>query len=447
MTFVDATVGQVPGRMVRGVPTSHPGDDVTVADVIVVVEAQHSTSGLRPVTVAADLGNEVVFVTDTPDRYTDLPTFAAVTAAAGVEAATGATGDTEGLLATVESVTRGRRLRGIYTNCDYNLPVVAAAARKLGLPGLDPDAALRARNKLLSRQVFTAAGVPCPRFVHAVTPADARAAAADLGLPCVVKPMTESASTGVRLCHTVEDVVAHHAVIAAEPYDARGQRRPPGALIEEYTLGYEVSVETVTLDGVITVLGVTDKLLGPHPYFAEVGDTFPSLLPEPVVTALADTATAALRAIGHDFGAAHTEVKMTADGPRVIEVNARLGGAEIATQVEAALGVPVLREVVRMHLGEKPQLTPTRRRGAAARYLMPPAAGRVTAVHGLALARRVPGVTDVEVRVAPGTVVGAPTSNHQLYGHVVATAETAAEAARRVDTAANQISLQVENDR
>ncbi|MBO4205255.1 ATP-grasp domain-containing protein [Micromonospora echinofusca] len=418
---------------------------MTIADVVVVVEAQHSTSGLRPVTVAADLGHDVVFLTDTPDRYVDLPTFAAVTAAAGVEVAVGATGDTEGLLATVGSVTRGRRLRGIYTNCDYNLPVVAAAARKLGLPGLDPDAALRARDKLVSRQVFAAAGVPCPRFVHAVTAADARAAVADLGLPCVVKPMTESASTGVRLCHTVEDVLAHHGTISAVRYDARGQRRPPGALVEEYCLGYEVSVETVTVDGAVTVLGVTDKLLGPHPYFAELGDTFPSLLPEPVVAALAETATAALRAVGHDFGAAHTEVKMTADGPRVIEVNARLGGAEIATEIEAALGVPVLREVVRMHLGEQPQLTPTRRRGAATRYLMPPAAGRVTAVHGVALAGRIPGVTDVEVRLAPGAVVGAPTSNHQLYGHVVATAQTPAEAARRADTAANQISLQVEN--
>ncbi|MGC9666037.1 ATP-grasp domain-containing protein [Planosporangium sp. 12N6] len=412
-------------------------------DIVVVVEAQHSSSGLRPVEVVTGLGHRAAFVTDAPERYADLPNFAATVGAPSVEVVRGDTGTVDGLLAAVESVSRGRRLRGVYTHCDYNLAIVAAVARKLGLPGLHPDAALRARNKLLARQACVAAGVPCPRFVHAVTLADALAAAADLGLPCVVKPLTESASTGVRLCQTTEEVAAHFSAIVSQPNDARGQRRPPGALIEEYALGYEVSVETVTVGGTTTVLGVTDKLLGPHPYFAELGDTFPSVLPEPVVTTLADTATAALAAVGHDFGAAHTEVKMTADGPRIIEINARIAGAEIATEIEAALGVPVLREVVTMHLGEVPDLTPVRRRGAATRYLMPPAAGVVSRVHGVALARRVPGVVDVEVRAEPGTVVGLPTSNHQLYGHVVATADTAVEAARRADTAAIQISLEL----
>ena len=114
--------------------------------------------------------------------------------------------------------------------------------------------------------------------------------------------------------------------IADVPEDARGQRRRPGVLVEEYLVGYEVSVETVTFEGRTEVLGVTDKNLGGAPYFAETGDTFPSALPSSVTGPPARTALDALAAIGFDFGAAHTEIKLTADGPRVIEINGRLGG-------------------------------------------------------------------------------------------------------------------------
>jgi hypothetical protein len=82
-----------------------------------------------------------------------------------------------GLLAAVEPVHRGGSLRGIYTNCDYNLPITASVARKLGLPELDPRAAATARHKLLTRRACAAAGVPGPRSTHATTLAQALTAA------------------------------------------------------------------------------------------------------------------------------------------------------------------------------------------------------------------------------------------------------------------------------
>src|SRR5262245_17370225 len=303
-----------------------------------MVEAQLSTSGVAPLEIASQLGYNVYFVTNNPERYAKVKTYPRLVEECVSRVLLGDTNTVEGVLAAVEALD-GTPIAGLYTHCDYNLPLVAAAARHLGLPGLSPEAAATARDKLTTRTVCAQAGIPAPRHVYASTLAEAIEAGRSVGFPCVVKPMTESASTGVSKAFHDDDIADRFAVLTASAVDARGQPRRPGVLVEEFALGYEVSVETVTYQGKTVLLGVTDKVPPAAPYFEETGDTFPSALPPAVTKDLAETALAALKAIGFDFGAAHTEVKMTTDGPKLIEVNARIGGAEIADIVELATGI------------------------------------------------------------------------------------------------------------
>ncbi len=208
-------------------------------------------------------------------------------------------------------------------------------------------------------------------------------------------------------------------------------------------VGPEVSVESVVADGGRSVLGVTDKKLGPHPHFAELGQDFPSLLRTAAQRACAEAATAALDAIGHDFGAAHVEVKLTAAGPCLVEVNARPAGALITGLIEESTGIDLVLQVARLHLGRRADLTVTRHCGAASRHLAAPADGVVRAVHGLDLARLVPGTCEVAVHVRPGDRVRVPRNNADTLGYVVAVGETAGAAARSADTAVGQLSVEV----
>jgi biotin carboxylase len=409
---------------------------------VAIVEAQLSPTGILWPSIAAGLGHCPLFLTNRLSRYHELANFPR--AFAGVEIVEADTNSAEGIQAAVRRWHESGELRALYTQCDYNLPVTARAARALGLPGLDPDAAEIARNKLRTRQVCSAAGVGCPDYAHARTVDEAVAAIRRLGLPCVVKPMTESASTDVALCSSEEEAVRHFTLIAGQDFDRRGQRRIGGALIEEYCLGYEVSVESVTVQGVTEVLGVTDKSLSPHPYFVEIGDVFPSCLPREITDEFARAAVDALKAVGHDFGAAHTELRMTASGPRLIEINARLGGAEIADMVEAALGIDVRTEVLRMHLGERPDLSPRRNMASATRRFTCQRSGILRAIHGVESARAAAGVVDVLMTAEAGQEIEAAVSDHELLGHVRTVAATPAEALRRAETAFNQISLIVE---
>ena len=415
------------------------------AGVVAVVETQLSSFGLMPLRVARELGFRTAFLTNDTNRYRSVPIAEEIFSRytdAFVEADTNSV---EGVERGLEGLGGLGALRSVFTICDYNLPIVAEVAARHGLPTVAPQAAATARNKARMREVCSAAGIPCPRFTWAKSLEDAEAAAQEVGLPCVVKPMTESASVDVALCRTLDDVRAQYAYIAENPRDARGQPRPPGVLVEEYLVGYEVSVETVAVDGEIRVLGVTDKLLGPHPYFAEIGDTFPSGLPEESQREAAATAVAALHAIGHDFGAAHTEVKLTADGPRLVEVNARIAGDEVTELIRLSTGLSLLPEVLKMHTGEHVDLRPPEpKRAAASRTLATPAEGRVRALHGRELARRVPGVVDVSFKIKPGDLLYRATSNHGIVGGVLAVGAVPTEATRRAEAAFGQLSLELE---
>ncbi|TDD37545.1 ATP-grasp domain-containing protein [Actinomadura sp. KC06] len=411
---------------------------------LVVVEAQLTPEGILWPVVAAELDLATVFLTNDLQRYKKLPRSANVFGRDDVLVMTADTNSVSAVIETVRSISEFRDVRGIYTQCDYNLPLVAEAARELGLPGLSPHAAALARNKLFTREVCRDAGVPSPDFMQVTSAEQAVAFAEKVGFPCVVKPMTESASTDVALGRDPDEVARLFENIDAQRLDRRGQARLPGALVEEYCPGYEVSVETFTVDGQITVLGVVDKSVSAHPYFAEIGQVFPSLLPDPITAELAGTAVAGLRAIGHDFGAAHTEVRMTGNGPRLIEINARLAGEDIPELVDAALGLATRRQALAMHVGHRPDLTVTERRGAATRKISFPVAGTIRRVDGLDAARSAPGVVEVLLMVGEGDSVAALVSNHESYGQVRAEASSAGEALRLAEAAFNQISFLVD---
>ncbi|MEV7885163.1 ATP-grasp domain-containing protein [Streptomyces sp. NPDC002817] len=283
------------------------------------------------------------------------------------------------VIAAAESLARHWTIAGVLTFNEYLLVTASRVAEHLQLPGNTPTSVAAARDKATSRQHFAASDVPsaASTWVHTL---DAAASAAERlgGYPVVLKPAAHAGSIGVVRVDSITDLPALWDIASAGA--AHQGPEGQGILLEEFINGPEVSVETVTDRGVTTAVAVTHKAVGFPPFFMErahlvVGG-------DPLLDAVAPVAAAALRAVGITHGVSHVEMRLTPSGPRLIEVNARLGGDRIGQLVHHATGVDLAAAAADLALGRTPNLTSTRTRSAAIGMIYPPADGTVT---GLAL--------------------------------------------------------------
>jgi biotin carboxylase len=409
---------------------------------VVFIESNFTGTGMQALRLAHEAGHHVTFVSADPEAYRRRPEGVAVDRYVH-EVVTCPTNDPD----VVEKAVRDlvRPATAVMTVAEYFVPVAAQVARRLGLVGVDPATAALCRDKRVARRECEAAGIPVPRYAFVRGREQARAAVEHTGLPCVVKPADESASVDVRMCATLSEVEEHVALLSDRRANSRGQEHEPGALLEEFLFGPEVSVETFSQHGRHTVLGVTDKVLGPVPTFVELGHTFPSVLPAAVTARCDEAARRVLDATGYAFGAAHLEFRLTATGPVLIEINARTGGDHIPALVEHALGIPLLDRAVGLFTGTPAELAPTRSAGAAIRFLVG-APGRVAAIDGRDNALRIPGVIDVQLVVKPGDVIRRARNSHDRLGFVLATAASSAEAAAAAEAGLAQLAITYAED-
>ncbi|MFC8454636.1 ATP-grasp domain-containing protein [Kitasatospora sp. NPDC057223] len=332
------------------------------------------------------------------------------------------TNDLPALLPHVARLHAALGFDGVLSSCDYYLPAVAAVAEHLGLPGPRPAAVRAACRKDLTRRELAAAGVPGPRHALCRDWAATAAAARDLGYPLVLKPVDLCAGMYVTLIEDEDELADAHRVLTGLPVNARGQLREPAVLLEELLTGPEVSVETVSSAGEVHVVGVTGKTVGGAPAFIETGHLFPADLAPALAAAAAGTAVAAVRALGLDQVVAHTEIKLTPQGPRVVEVNPRPAGNRITELVRRVTGTDLAAAAVDLALGRRPDLAPraTGVRSAAIAFVLPDRDGVLAAVDGADAVRADPSVVECTV-AAPGRAVRRAVSNNEYLGHLMTT--------------------------
>lgn len=304
-------------------------------------------------------------------------------------------------------VVREARVRpfdAIVPTDDATAEIAARAAERLGLDGNSVGAAVTARNKRRLREALAAAGVPQPRFaVYAET--DAPPAVDQF--PVVIKPLLCSASRGVMRADGDADLAIKWRRLQAllRTPALRAVEDPDGhrILVERFVPGAEIALEGLLRDGALTTLAVFDKpdpLDGP--FFEETIYVTPSRLDTRDAEAAVQRACAA---IGLRRGPIHAEVRLSPDGPIVIEVAARSIGGLCARTLRFGLGAASLEElVIRNALGMP--LAPLGHSGAAGVMMLPiPAGGVLGEVHGVDEARRVPLVEDVQVTARAGEVL------------------------------------------
>jgi argininosuccinate lyase len=349
------------------------------------------------------------------------------------------TGSVAAVLACCQHLARELRIAGVTSSSEYFISAAAYVARALGLPGEDPGKLTAARDKSVQRQRFADCGTDSPGFRVVSSAQEAVQAARRLGLPVVVKPVSRSGSVGVRRCGTSQEVAGHVSELLATTADERGRPLPARVLVESYLLGPEFSVEV--LDG--AVRAVVGKHLDESLGFLEVGHDVPAAIGADASTVLADSARAALAALGLSWGAAHVELRVVDGRAYVVEVNPRLAGGMIPQAILAATGQDLIAELVARTAGRNTVRRPARQACASIRFLTPAGDGTVRVVPDASVALALPGVVEAAVSARPGQRVIRQGSFLDRLGYVIATGETQQQAGDRAERAVAAMRVEI----
>jgi biotin carboxylase len=218
--------------------------------------------------------------------------------------------------------------------------------------------------------------------------------------------------------------------------------------VESVLSGPEFSVETMTLGPRRTeVIGVTAKHLSSPPHFVEMGHDFPAPLEARERSALERATLAALEAVGFDWGPAHTELRLTPEGPVVVEINPRLAGGMIPEIVRHATGIDLLSAVIALLTERTVELRPVRHDIGAIRFLTAPHHGRITHIKGIEAARELATVREVRVDKAVGNQVRFAESALDRLGFVIASGQQRGDVIADLERALAAIEIEIEIER
>ena len=342
----------------------------------------------------------------------------------------------------VISAAKKHQINGIMTLAsDMPMRTVAAVAEEMNLVGMGYDTAIRATNKAEMRMALEGNNVPVPMFYKINTKEEFYAAVKkikNVGYRCIVKPADNSGSRGIDLLSDYEK----DTIDRAYEYSKKSSRSGD-LMVEEYMEGPEVSVETLSISGKCYVIQITDKVTTGAPYFVEMGHSQPSQLSEDVKKEISKVAIAANKAIGIKDGPSHTEIKVTKDGPKIVEVGARLGGDNITTHLTPlSTGVDMVECCINIALGVPIDIKKKYDKGAAIRYFSTES-GVIKKIDGIEKVKEIPEVKEISFVYNIGDTIGTIRSSVDRIGFIISQDNTVEDAIKVCMTAIEKVDINV----
>ena len=372
------------------------------------------------------------------DRNPDAPGFA--------EADAGEVVDFHDVAAVID-VARAGRVDGVLTYAaERAVPIVAAVAEALDLPGIGGEAAHLATHKLAQRRRLAERGVPQPEFAAARNLHEGLAALERVGVPAVLKPVDSAGQRGLFRLESEADLERHlHLALAESPTKE--------AIVERFHDGLEVNTLLVGRDGRPTLVTASDRVRPEGRGFGvALTHLFPSTLFGAALESVEWTASAAVRALGLRECVAYPQILSTQDtGALTVEVAARIPGGQMSDVALYGAGVDLVEVSLLQALGEPVPddlVEPRQTQPLAILFLTaqpgPLPTGRVKSVRGIDRLLGAPGVVQADVYLTEGETIRPVQRDGDRRGYVVALGDTNLEALARARAAAELLQVEVE---
>lgn len=339
----------------------------------------------------------------------------------------------------VLKVAKEENIDGIMTIAsDMPMRTVATVSKELGLIGIDEETAIKATNKYEMRKALEKENIPIPKFIRVSNYEEYKEEIERFKLPYILKPVDNSGSRGIYLVrNSTEEELAFEYT---KKYSRNGD-----VLIEEFMQGQEVSVESMTIEGETHIIAITDKLTTGAPKFVEMGHSEPSRASNEIKEKICKITKAAVKAIGIKNGPSHTEVMITEDGPKIVELGARLGGDNITTHlVPLSTGVNIVKANIECALGMKVDLETKFQKGSAIRFFEQKD-GTLKEINGIEEVMQNQKVKEVVINRKIGEKTGEINNSSDRIGYVVSQGDNAEDAIKICEEAMKKVNIKIED--
>lgn len=307
--------------------------------------------------------------------------------------------------------------------------VATLAAKELSLPHNTIESAYATRNKHQLRKTLAEAGLRSPWFKLYSINENLEKIANRMNYPCVLKPLSLSASRGViRANNPTEFADAFHRVVAilqSSHEEDEHQGNTVHLLVEGFIPGTEVALEGILVQGELKVLAIFDKpdpLDGP--FFEETLYITPSRLPTSIQQEIASCTEDAAKALGLREGPVHAELRVKDGCAWMLEMAPRSIGGLCARTLRFGTGISLEELIIRHAIGQ--DVHSFEREGGAAGVMMIPIphAGILRKVCGQPQAEMVEGIEEVTITIPIGQEVVPLPEGKRYLGFIFARRET-----------------------
>jgi biotin carboxylase len=405
-----------------------------------IIFVETNRPGIQALQAAKDMGHRVVFVTSANCNWTySADDWSEIRRLSDHVEEVENTQNADCLDAAITGQLRSGPVGAAITVLQWCAEPLAEAAARHGLPFTNPVGVRNARDKGRCRAILQDAQIKSVKHAVVRTHDEALEAAKAIGYPLIAKPATGVGKLLTAIVHSEAELSAHfnRTDDDAEALDALYKTEVVGDFIlEELAIGPLYSVELgATAHGEWIPYVIMKRKLGRDNRILELGSTLPSDLSPEQHEQAATYAIDVCKALSLDIGIFHVEFIFTADGPRLVEVNPRIGGGAVASLIKTATGENIFPHLVNIHLGKRIGIETFSFKTAASHTFI--AAGE----HCTVPADIAPdwfetfkqGLSAGSVSIAPGDSLNKMSGNLDVRGVIQVTADDHESAIRKVN--------------
>lgn len=355
----------------------------------------------------------------------------------------------------------------ITRNMDPITPLIAMLTKHFGGIGNDPRTAFHTRSKYHMRKIMRAAGIPGPRFALCKNFADLRKAVLEIGIPCVAKPVGWHSSFGTFMLKDIKELAnleenyytslefmlgqpTANCRFIKEELDLIGVDDEVDMvtdyIVEEFLDGPEITVDAIVQDKKVNILGMEEQIIMEPPYFVRLGGMMPFECPASEMEVIVDLLGRVTEALGIENSPTHTELILTRDGPRLVEIACRSGSDNLHDSIYHLTGRSMVYETAMVALGVPRDYDVSTTGHIATEYLLPEKRGILSEILVPDGFKFDPDIVDLKINAEIGSLVAPPPKDFDYLGYISVKGNSREEARQKLRESISRIKMMITDD-